>query len=641
MTQVKWDFPELNGGQEQGYTNSGIETFKGTELIDNLAREICQNSLDAKDKTSNAPVVVKFRLKTFKKNSFPLFSEYLEYIEGCKKFWQSKEDKKVKVFIERVFSVLDNDEINVLVASDYNTMGLTGSEAMCHESSVWRALVNADGVSAKGDNAGGSYGIGKNAPFACSDLSIVFYNTYAKDDKEAFEGVARAATLFNKSEKPTQSIGHYRCENTYKPIIPEVPCTFRDQFKRVEYGTDLIIMGCDNLISDKKWYEKLEQAVLRNFFLAIYENKLIIEIEDSRIDADNIKNYIDKYRLSNKESILTAQFFDTIAEPDGGERRETILDEEDLSIYLKSDKDYKRKIAKFRSSGMLVGTDSCRMMQNFNAIVVVRGQRLDELLRKTEPPKHNQWDYKRIEDDKEKRKEAQQVIKIINEKVRSLINENYKIITEDTIDSELGEYLPDEIDDLSTKKSGDDKLCPIQKIFDVPKKKETKVDTIINTAAKDFGIIDENQEEAEVRNEGKNPKPYPTPKIPNLVKEDESQKDEGVKENEGIKSIISEPKLKFQRIFPKNYKLGLYQINIYPEAHCDNLYIDFSVIGEDNRKEKLNVIQYCIQRQKFKGNNSKIGPISIEPNVLQEIFVTFKNKEKMLINMELTEEFKR
>lgn len=640
MTQVKWDFPELNGGQEQGYTNSGIETFKGTELIDNLAREICQNSLDAKDNTLDVPVVVKFKLQTFKKNAFSLFNEYLEYMQGCKSFWQNKEDKKVKAFIDRVFNVLNKEDINVLVASDYNTIGLTGSEAKCNESSVWRALVNADGVSAKGDNAGGSYGIGKNAPFACSDISIVFYNTFAKDNKSAFEGVARAATLFNKSRKPTQSIGHYRCEKNYKPITTDVACTFRDRFKRSEYGTDLIIMGCNNLINDKKWYEKLEQAVLRNFFLAIYENKLIVEIEDSRMDSKNIKNYIDKYRL-NKESILTAQFFDTVTEPDGCEKKETILEVGDISIYLKSEKDYKRKIAKFRSSGMLVGTDSCRMMQNFNAVVVVRGHKLDELLRKTEPPKHNQWDYKRIEDDKEARKEAQRVIKTINEKVRSLINENYKIITEDTIDSELGEYLPDEIDDLSNKKQGDDKLRPIQKILEKPKKKDNKVDTNISTAGKDSGVTDNDKKDTEIRNHGKNPIPYPTPQIPDIIKEDEEKTDEGIKEADGIKTIKTEPKLKFQRIFPKNYKLGLYQINLYPQENCENLYIDFSVVGEGNSTEKLDVIQYSVQKQKFRGNGSKIGPMSLSSDKLHEIFVIFENKEKMLINMALSEEFKK
>ena len=55
---IGWRFPPLSGGTKQGYTNNDIEGFKGEELIDNLAREICQNSLDAYDKSVNKPVRV-------------------------------------------------------------------------------------------------------------------------------------------------------------------------------------------------------------------------------------------------------------------------------------------------------------------------------------------------------------------------------------------------------------------------------------------------------------------------------------------------------------------------------------------------------------------------------------------------------
>lgn len=48
MGKIGWRFPPLLGSTRQGYTNNDIEVFKGQELLDNLAREICQNSLDAK-----------------------------------------------------------------------------------------------------------------------------------------------------------------------------------------------------------------------------------------------------------------------------------------------------------------------------------------------------------------------------------------------------------------------------------------------------------------------------------------------------------------------------------------------------------------------------------------------------------------
>ena len=63
MANVGWRFPPLSGGTRQGYTNNDIEVFKGQELIDNLAREICQNSLDARIEHSKEPVRMVFELR--------------------------------------------------------------------------------------------------------------------------------------------------------------------------------------------------------------------------------------------------------------------------------------------------------------------------------------------------------------------------------------------------------------------------------------------------------------------------------------------------------------------------------------------------------------------------------------------------
>lgn len=48
MIRIGWRFPPLSGGTKQGFNNNDVEAFRGEELMDNLAREICQNSLDAK-----------------------------------------------------------------------------------------------------------------------------------------------------------------------------------------------------------------------------------------------------------------------------------------------------------------------------------------------------------------------------------------------------------------------------------------------------------------------------------------------------------------------------------------------------------------------------------------------------------------
>ena len=71
--KIAWRFPPLSGGSKQGYTNNDIEGFKGEELIDNLAREICQNSLDARADNVTGPVEVVFDLMRVQTDKYDVF----------------------------------------------------------------------------------------------------------------------------------------------------------------------------------------------------------------------------------------------------------------------------------------------------------------------------------------------------------------------------------------------------------------------------------------------------------------------------------------------------------------------------------------------------------------------------------------
>lgn len=635
MAEAIWNFPKLGEGQGQGYTDSGIETFKGNELIDNIAREICQNSLDAKNRDNNNPVKVHFNLKTINKKDFPLFEDYYCYMQGCQRFWEHKDEKQVTKFIQRVFNVFAKDTINFLIVSDYNTNGLINSDAAPHEKSVWRALVCEDGVSVKGENSGGSYGIGKNAPFACSDISLVFYNTYAKDGKEAFQGVARVATLYDKDNEMTQSIGHFKSNEKYKPITPGIKCAFRDMFKREEYGTDIIIAGCEKFTSTRNWQEKLKQAIIKNFFLAIYEKQLVVSVENEEINSDNLSEYINKYRNVNNECLLTAQLFETFTNPDEY-ICENILGTADLGIYLKADKNYKRKIAKFRLSGMLVGKSNGQIIQNFNAVIVVRGKELDALLRLTEPPKHNKWEYSRVDDDTLKEK-VKMCIRLINEKVKKLIDKKYKITPEDSVDGGVGEYLPDDINDLSHKQKGDDKLKPIVQLTTKPK--TNKLITEDNPLP-EFHILGNpdsvSGEETGIRDFSKK-RELPTSPLPPPI--DKIEKEEQFKQDiAGKKHYKIHRDFNYKRIFPKNYNQGLYQVVLSSKNDIERLFINFAVIGEGASKDSLKTIQYHVDGQNIPINDSKIGPLKLIANESKEIFVTFENKEKMVINMDIFEE---
>ena len=263
---INWRFPPNNGGTIQGFNDSGIATFKGAELYNNLAREICQNSLDAKREDEDH-VVVKFDLKSLPKQQFEAIYSFDEIIKECKEYW-GLDELRFKSFIEEAEELLKKPTVDILVISDTKTTGLTGAKEN-KKQTVWTALTKSSGVTNKTNSgSGGSYGIGKSAPFACSAFRTVFYNTYAVDGVRAFQGVSRLVTHLDKNGVETQGDGYYQNVDSWKPIFSSDSCDIRDQFQRDEYGTDVIILGFK---TEGSWQETIQRAIIKNFFYAIHE----------------------------------------------------------------------------------------------------------------------------------------------------------------------------------------------------------------------------------------------------------------------------------------------------------------------------------------------------------------------------------
>lgn len=92
---ISWNFPPNNYGQITGLNDAGIETFRGNPL-DSLAREINQNSCDAKDKKNNGPVEVHFNLIYVPTEIFPERDRFISILNSCKEYWQ--DNAKTKQF---------------------------------------------------------------------------------------------------------------------------------------------------------------------------------------------------------------------------------------------------------------------------------------------------------------------------------------------------------------------------------------------------------------------------------------------------------------------------------------------------------------------------------------------------------------
>src|ERR1700723_321397 len=166
---MKWLFAKNDGGQDSGFHNPGVETFKGN-FDRYLARELIQNSLDARLK-SHEPVHVEFEVLELQRSDIPDIDSLSETFASCGKYW--KHDKKAHDFFVRAQKLSNSAKIPALKIGDYNTTGVLGSDTEREKN--WYNLIRSSGSSSKTGDEGGSFGIGKNAPFAASQLRTVLY----------------------------------------------------------------------------------------------------------------------------------------------------------------------------------------------------------------------------------------------------------------------------------------------------------------------------------------------------------------------------------------------------------------------------------------------------------------------------------
>ncbi len=661
--KISWRFPPLSGGTKQGYTNNDIEGFKGEELIDNLAREICQNSLDAHDEKSEGPVKVVFELKQVKTSEYDIFSGYSKCLKGCREYWSSSGtiDAKLDAFLTEAEDTLKRTTVSVLVASDYNTKGLCGNHNLDNISTAWEALTGADGMSVKpDDNSGGSFGIGKNAPFACSSLSMVFYNTCDIDDYRAFIGVGRVATLLNEAGRPTQRVGKYQNNDDenekWLPIYEQDSNAFRDLFVRKEHGTDVIVVGFNEV---DNWQDDISKAVIKNFFVAIKEEKLVVEIKDgntvTRIDSDRIAKLIEDYAKSDSQLEIVRQLYAAFSNPDVKKEIDIMGEENAVEIYIKSESSFSRTIANFRSTGMLVGKGYRRIFQHYAAIMIVRGEEIGKLLRECEPPRHNRWDYKLIkgEANKDKRNDAKKVLDILDVELLALLKSQYETPAGDATDAPgLGAYLGDTEDGaLPEDGMGKDILKVKIKIGKPKIKKHSAIPMDVPGTEGEGQKVSENGGNQGSRvgptppvppgpfpgpGPGPLPGPNPGPSPDPVVDPKKEGEQKGVVEGNGSRTVpIKE--LSKRRVFPVSTNIGLYKAVILPSKDYENLYVECVAAGEDGKRESLTINKFMYQGKPVRCIKDKAGPMKVCKDVPAEFMITFEKKEKMGLNLILSE----
>lgn len=383
----EWNFPHNGYGQVRGVSDAGIETFTGTE-IQSLAREICQNSLDAAVEGSNATVRVDFEQYRIPSSGIPGYEQYASKIKKAYDYWSKKNSEKTIKVLTKALNSINKPNANVLRISDFNTTGLSHPYEDSDEG--WNALTKLDGGATKTGDKAGAFGIGKNAPFTNSDYRLVFYRTLNEANETAAQGMSRFISfpedLSDSMNTMTTGIGYYGNPQGNLPVdsIREL----EQLYKRSEMGTDVFVYGFN---AGAEWDKDVINEVLENFLMAIHKDLLSVAVAGKKIDSSTLSRYLGVYNAKIKNAYW---YYQVLIRP------ETKVFTRDfhglgtlkLSVLVDPSEKLNRKILITRSSGMkLFALGNMSRIISFSGILEMEGKKLNEFFREMETPAHDKW----------------------------------------------------------------------------------------------------------------------------------------------------------------------------------------------------------------------------------------------------------
>ena len=450
---ASWYYPTNDHGENKGINDSGVALFRGTPLK-SLAREICQNSLDAAEAES---IRVEFRAFSVPTSSLPGCSVMKDTFERCTYFWGHQKAKTTKEFFANAIDKISADRINMLRISDFQTSGLMGSKEELNTD--WTNLTKSSGVSDKSGTAGGSFGIGKFAPFACSDFSMVFYSTFDKEGVKASQGVSRLVTFRREDGETTQGIGYYGNEKN-TPVYEVLDLDSSFTRKSGEYGTDIYIAGYKYAGDD--WEDNIVISVLDGFLGALWNSKLVVKVGDIEISKETLPELIETYR-----DALTGyvdKYYEVLTSSKTKWFEEDFMKMGTVKLGLLIEKDMHRKVAMIRQTGMkIMDRDRLSGYIPFAGVMFIEGEKINRVLRQIENPEHTEWQPDRAAHPAV----AKQIVKSLNDYMKECIEKLAAEGAQDEMDAVgVGALIPDipeSEEEQAKEETISDKVADIEK----------------------------------------------------------------------------------------------------------------------------------------------------------------------------------
>lgn len=393
----KWRFASNNKGIVDGFNDLGIETFSANSIA-SMVREVIQNSVDQQVDDSR-PVVVDFDFFQVTQDEIPGGRQLGNIFDRC--ITASKGDPVATGFFQQAQKLMKG-KIDVLRISDHNTTGLVGAETD-DTKTPWHQLVKGRGSSNKNINSGGSFGIGKAAPLACSYFHTIFYASKV-DAIDSYVGVSRLLSFKEKEsgffgkEYTTTGTGFYSSSDNMNAILKPFAM---GHFKRRDNGTDIYILALEK---DKDLYGTIRLAVLENFFVSIEFQKLIVHVGQDTINRNSLAQYI--AQLDDKKYAALKDYYNLLIHrhDDPEENRVISLDADEYgkkygikdgecTLLLHQGEDLNQRVLMTRKTGMTLFPQS-RLGNSisYTGILLIQGDTMNQIFKTMEMPAHDKWE---------------------------------------------------------------------------------------------------------------------------------------------------------------------------------------------------------------------------------------------------------
>jgi len=455
MTNPAFEFLPNAGDEQEGLGDAGIETFRDAPY-GSCAREAGQNSRDA-NLNNDKPVRITFDVLSVPAQEVPSIDYLSSVLDSC---FEQVSSEKERDFFDNARLTIKKPNLSILRMADFNTKGLMGPPSTRH--SPFNALLKGSGVSIKdSETSGGSFGIGKNASFAVSDLQAVFYSTIYQCEQDeslkfAAQGKVKLISHGDSEGNQYKATGYWGWKSfqavTEKYSVPE-------WMQRDSRGTSIFSLGF-RYADD--WAERMASSLLTNFFAAVHDKAMVFEVDSGRI---NINSNTVENMLSDESILKAAEESGTLSGLEfarelyrcmvSANASVTILDVPDLGkmrVRILVDKGLPRRIG-FIRNGMLI-TDNLRYFdrplarfqnsRDFVAVVEPIDDAASKLLKSLENPAHDAFSAERISD-VAKRGVAVKALRKLGDLLRQTIKDATGIQSQSSVIlDELGEYFTGE-----------------------------------------------------------------------------------------------------------------------------------------------------------------------------------------------------